>query len=781
MGRLRIGQNLGGGNPGDTVSVRLPNGEVVQAKAATAINKAKVLVATDEAGKHYAYAEGEGTAPVTTRQITRQRPRRKPADPDNDYFFKVLQADGLIEGFDDDIDLDLSGYTAIGITNTGDGYLVILQDGNSYIFQSENSFNNVILSANLFNANIIPFFFWSGGNLLRGLSEGAITSPLTNTNATYPDLVFFGWTWVHPLQMGATTTSQLIDLYFRGFFPGLTDINRRTDLGSFIYGVYDVYYDFQNGTEQRIFPELYNSTLSLPSPISIYSSRGTFYNTYGDNPVTPGNKSENISISINEIQDGQQWSYSISHSYSATHSYDLDDGLIRNATGSIDYNQSLNIDYLVNQSSVIENCITRNTGLEKIVGSYSKQGSITEQVVYTGEGESAKIDVFPYETGYIRSTSQTRQSILSGNIVEERSYDTDITTKGITKTLITTERIMSEMSKNATNITGATNGTPNSSNTLTGTANRKNTTEIKQHNIIIESEDAAIVQQIERDVFFELDIVNDFHTETTEDNGSFYNKLTLFFGANEYTLGQDYIGFYAYAEQVITGTTFTILPDDFDIGIDNEYWKNKTLVTRTVRTRPSALGTVSVASSTVINSECDLFAIEGVDVDIYINVAGNNIFYNGTLSTVDCDTENASYNNVTYQKYTRSSLSLTVGINTPLTAFPKNTLIDLFFDTSQDFVCIVPANDYTVLIINALKNSAIKKCSNLYTVLDDNGNETVELAVSQIPTGTAEQDEWYADIYRFNTTSLKWERRPNGVSTLSELTSPSDFISYREA
>ena len=129
MGRLRIGQNLGGGNPGDTVSVRLPNGEVVQAKAATAINKAKVLVATDEAGKHYAYAEGEGTASVTTRQITRQRPRRKPVDPDNDYFFKVLQTDGLIEGFDDDVDLDLSGYEPYSIANRGDSEIIMMING----------------------------------------------------------------------------------------------------------------------------------------------------------------------------------------------------------------------------------------------------------------------------------------------------------------------------------------------------------------------------------------------------------------------------------------------------------------------------------------------------------------------------------------------------------------------------------------------------------------------------------------------------------------------------
>ena len=131
MGKLRIGQGLGGGNPGDTVSVRLPSGEVVQAKAATEINKANVLVATDETGKNFAYADGQASTPVVTRQITRQRPRRKPVEEDNDYLFKVLQADGLIEGFDDDVDLDLTGYEPVDIVNNGSGFYVLLKSSST--------------------------------------------------------------------------------------------------------------------------------------------------------------------------------------------------------------------------------------------------------------------------------------------------------------------------------------------------------------------------------------------------------------------------------------------------------------------------------------------------------------------------------------------------------------------------------------------------------------------------------------------------------------------------
>ena len=181
MGKLRIGQGLGGGNPGDTVSVRLPSGEVVQAKAATEINKANVLVATDETGKNFAYADGQASTPVVTRQITRQRPRRKPVEEDNDYLFKVLQA-SAIEGFDDDVALNLTGYEPVGITNTGSGYV--------YIGFNEDSERYIVGYGSQISTIDDPYYYWINffgyDHLEYVYYEGAYSESVTPQPVVFP-------------------------------------------------------------------------------------------------------------------------------------------------------------------------------------------------------------------------------------------------------------------------------------------------------------------------------------------------------------------------------------------------------------------------------------------------------------------------------------------------------------------------------------------------------------------------------------------------------------------
>jgi hypothetical protein len=98
---------------------------------------------------------------------------------------------------------------------------------------------------------------------------------------------------------------------------------------------------------------------------------------------------------------------------------------------------------------------------------------------------------------------------------------------------------------------------------------------------------------------------------------------------------------------------------------------------------------------------------------------------------------------------------------------------------SEDYVnglIISSAADYTMMLVEYFNN--YKTQANLYLTADENGLDILELAIAQIPTDTVKQKEHYADIYRFNTTSLKWERRPNGVSSLSQLSEIPEHISY---
>ena len=141
----------------------------------------------------------------------------------------------------------------------------------------------------------------------------------------------------------------------------------------------------------------------------------------------------------------------------------------------------------------------------------------------------------------------------------------------------------------------------------------------------------------------------------------------------------------------------------------------------------------------------------------------NDVYFTntGTLSSLNKTVNNDTF----YITYNSASINFT---NDPIS--------DNYFCGEYNGTYIFADNDFTSFLVEIIPTVITR--TNLYIVKDEQGNETVELAIAEIPTTTDEQDEWRADIYRFNTTSLKWERRPNGVSALSELTSPSNFISY---
>ena len=173
---------------------------------------------------------------------------------------------------------------------------------------------------------------------------------------------------------------------------------------------------------------------------------------------------------------------------------------------------------------------------------------------------------------------------------------------------------------------------------------------------------------------------------------------------------------------------------------------------------------------------------DGVDVDIYTKENDGFVYqWSGTISSAEYDTVVSTEDR---QDGSIQRRDKKFNINT--TGEPTKTFFFWFnLNLNSDTVFVVPKDDYTVSLLRFFKNPNLYTSfvydlswSNLYAVTDENGGETVELAIAERPTDTAEKDEWRADIYRFNAATLKWERRPNAVSPLSQLTAPSDFISY---
>lgn len=729
MGRLRIGRNLGGGNPGDTVSVRLPNGEVVQAKAATAIDKAKVLVATDEAGKHYAYAEGEGGASVTTRQITRQRPRRKPVDPDNDYFFKVLQADGLIEGFDDDVDLDLTGYTAIGVTNTGDGYVAVLKNGNTYKILSD-EIRTITTNANNYINGLPSFkyvgfdnlYFWRRLNPVRTVEsssassgEGGSILPTTNNWLTS-----FILPRTEPIPHLYRTPSSFITPPFIVFVES-TVYNGTPSTFTFKYEI---------GNTQTFLN--FTASSNLTSSVDNSPVSGTYSASWSGsyNEKDEYGYLENIAVNT--------YNYSCNGGGSGNFIAYFDQ--ITSSTGETDYASSNGAE----SSSCNVDCVNVENENNHKIYEYNASHSVTQTARGSFFTETTRgIYGDTVRDVYKKETYDTRETIPN---VHFKNDFIAITEKTIIK-----KKYECEYTEDYSAIAllpgfAQEAGYVNSFSYLYTTNKRCVTT------TTFSPDDVKLLT-------IEID-------NTSYNYGSYQNDT--------YTWTNSF--YIASNTTIESNTTNNIAVNQISVSFDSvfPYYSKKIKIEiltggQDLIQETNINGNVSITNTPVNEDayeyyEQSSFTPSG-DIDIYTKQpSGLFLKYTGVILS---ETHSNNTNSADEEWVTYTSITVTVTEPTETT-----------FINSDNNTIIIPSNDYNEWVWHNIKNY-ISQC-NIYKTLDEQGNEVVELAISQVPTETAEQDEWYADIYRFNTTSLKWERRPNGVSALSELTSPSDFISYRE-
>ena len=170
MGKLNIGEGQDYGNPGDSIPAKLPDGSVVNAIAATPINNATVLVAITDDGQPYAF-NNPSILSVPDRELSRSSPPRKPPAIALDYPFKVLvEGTGIsVQGFDEDANLANSdGYTAIGLTNTGDGYVAIAKSGDTYLFDVDGGQTAREFTSIDFDLSYVPYLGWYGNDVLLG-------------------------------------------------------------------------------------------------------------------------------------------------------------------------------------------------------------------------------------------------------------------------------------------------------------------------------------------------------------------------------------------------------------------------------------------------------------------------------------------------------------------------------------------------------------------------------------------------------------------------------------
>lgn len=171
-------------------TIQIPSGYLTQdgkTEAQLAINLNLYALADEEAEE----AESISIAMMMSRQYYRQ-----PLDAvvsyivdmiANNYKFKVLVSSGqlTVEGFDNDLTLlNSSGYSQVGLVNTGDGYIAIGNSGNHYLFDVDGTQLDILLTVDDFSDGVIPDFYWKGVDLLMAEAK-EITDPrfdISNTD-----------------------------------------------------------------------------------------------------------------------------------------------------------------------------------------------------------------------------------------------------------------------------------------------------------------------------------------------------------------------------------------------------------------------------------------------------------------------------------------------------------------------------------------------------------------------------------------------------------------------
>lgn len=826
MGQVRIGTTLNGGNPGETVSVTLPNGTVVNGKAGNVVNAGEALVTTDNDGNTYVHGNSSPQKTSAIVEVSRSKPIKPPLLPTGEYLFKVLQNTGLIEGFNEDIDLgalhqiDLSNYEAWGIINTGkEDYFAVLrsiEDRSTYrLFMSKNGVITtalIIFTPDQF-ASSVPSFHTSW-NRIHAFSR--------LKNAVLPD----GFTYPDPIEqpdhwntIGSVYTGQLTVALWNvnTFRNGVVSNSQAQCLGT------------TRGINLDVFPYPYRHYLDYRQPASPLADNDPSKHLH----FTPTSESATaLTYDVNRSFNGTAYAWRNPFNIVVTHE--------TNSSGTVAFGkQQPSGSNPAYTSPVISNSfnVTRNTHLfdhhdtrvqfifasttdtvfHEVMEEYKRDihstysvdfspGSQTERVVGNGVLDLNVDELIPlYDNvatpyirreNYIESWNAIRQNGISYWQYDYTSYSYPRITVSPSPASLTMNRTHSvernytyrilalgdrcaivRQLVNDTQMIVEENSAPprrdppnpfDAPNLYTYRAFSPGGHDVRYGDRNYDSDRSECV----------IYIGDNTYTITYENCRSF---LVMDYGAgeaNRINVVQEIKAYIDVLANLLPGgeppepSISVRVPVAYHyFNVNYAYSTLHDLITEEAGQKFSnSVGILQYESNTY-QWETTLETKRrnpfwenpsyAVDAEVYIVIVHNHESFHckGRIKRIGVEFVNG---------FVRESSGLEVEITEYIGEMPF-----LGEGNREDFdgIYVMSADDFTSAIFVFFDEIfRFTVDLSLYRVTDDDQNETVELAMARRPLGVDEQGGWYADVYRFNITSLKWERRTEGISELSALT-----------
>jgi hypothetical protein len=788
------------------------------------------LVAVTDSGTAHSFSNPSITT-LSDREITRTRPRKKTAIVSLDYPFKVLTKGEtiIVQGFDDDTDVTGSG-TLIGFNNTGDGYSAIVQNGNTYLFDVSGDRGTQSLSNGQFIANYVPSFNWYGSDklyatqtpnisyanyvytptvisgsltwsavLTRGINNYGIFNYNGNTNPFSETETFFS-TWTQSTPSGASYNCRHNYTINREFVS--TQLKKTTH-------TFD-YYDKKD--ELNEYYVLNKDGLTEQLTTRYRTTEGDLSRTVDINPKVLDNKGysfvnttiEDSSESVTSTQSAVTLSYA-SSGHSTTVDYQN--------TWSRYFEQN---DYTYNTLTAQyfypftwTNTPRGGSIYDNIAGTpYQKSGGVilTSKPITSGEPIPDWTLTFPTYYWYAVGG-------LSGYAANIWTLATTNADGVLTSPIFNTIDFYGGESV-ADNLTydGIPLNYPRATQPVVGTPVETNRwwngywedgqtvqeyESDEDYHLKDYSTNTTLI--IDTDVVtmywykankFELTTTRDYaynvvrsdgttlstittpNTETTDrkvDNPN-TSLLTIKIGSSTYEI-KDFTesGGFNFDERFFFRTSGgseslssgSYSLNSYQIGIHSNNKGNYQKVLKRLQSN-----SVGNPSGTKTYHPMTPFNASGQSVEIYHIKDGETIKYSGTVSSLS-GSSGSNSNGEEWTDYNQVSLSVNSGSASPQDFYCWANVYD-------NAVIIVPSGDHTISLLKYIEQD--NKTVNMYE-----SGDTIAIAISKklTPDNLDGEEDWYADVYEFNTTEERFERLGNESGALSEINGTDyDFVSY---
>lgn len=809
------------------ITVRLTNGKVVRALAWNVSTPGQVTVFWDAQNKRYV-AWKEETSSLKRKTILANRKTR----PDEkkylwEYFIKVLQPNS-VEGFDADVTLDLTGYTPVGITNTGSGYVVVLQNGDDYLFVNDNvttekeliDFNYIGLdyfikfkSVNpTYTTNetiiTIPSGFGYTPSFARGLTQYLSSGRsqnkiITRTGENYntsDSLEIYNRIYINDQNVSYNTFSGYNPPPFAPLIPQ-APVPTQGGNGWSLYGSFGFGESYTKSVTRNV-PYKKESVINKNSSkntteikeITLVTGLSETTIELLKTTTESGNftRSSELNTSVTETWTGLQYYQFTSGSTGS--SLILLSNYVGSGSGFNSENGTFNRteieigDYLlltdvdekkhkiqtkidetvtVNETITISaDCETDiadmsyiNCGDQTVVKTINQNNTVNINASYNLTEESEEFYLLDYmlftdNIGIYSKINNHTKRTVSTTITDNQAFSIADETSGVG--LPGTTGSIFSFDTYGISFYSPIYKENKLENLTTTTRNLK-------ERYLSEVQTSALNKQEVEEVL--LDYLKYF--------------VCIQIGNVTYKIKDypaDYKNHFFFRSSLTTltiGQSVTLTRDNssgFNIGLsdDNEFYYKRKLKKATYTFIRNGAGTVTTDTENYEYYNSD-FYLPSADCVVYQISNGVCTKWTATIQSFGY-TNSYTFNGGTNEYRNFDKITITLNTSTP----------DAFYFWSNIYynkIIVETSDNSTLSLLTYLRDFDGKKNSNIYTVLDENGNETVELAIAETPTTTT-PNMLRADIYRFNTTSLKWERRPNAITPVSPLTEVSDFVSY---